>query len=259
VARRLAEAGVPAAVESHAVLASTNDTAATRARAGAPEWTCVLAGLQTAGRGRQGRSWDSRGGSLYLSVLLRPRGDARWSLLPLAAGVAVAEALGEAGVGVRLKWPNDVMAAGRKLGGILVESAWTGAGTMDTAVVGIGVNLAGGPDDRPLDLSASAISVEELVGQAPTVEDTAVRTVARLALWYDRLAAGGAAAVRDAWRERALPWWGRTVEARSGGSVLRGVARGIDDDGALLLERPDGSALTLRSAEVHAVRAEQGS
>jgi BirA family biotin operon repressor/biotin-[acetyl-CoA-carboxylase] ligase len=256
VARRLAAAGVPAAVEYWAVLASTNDTAAARARAGAPEWTCVLAGRQTAGRGRQGRAWDSSEGNLHVSVLLRPRGDARWALLPLAAGLAAAEALAEIGVDARLKWPNDLVAAGRKLGGILVESSWTAGAAMDTAVVGIGLNLAGGPDARPPDLAALAVSVEELTGRAPDVEDVAARTVARLSLWYSRLARGAAGDVRDAWRARSLPWWGRVVEARSGDTVLRGVARGIDDDGALVLEGPDGGAVTLRSAEVKAVRAD---
>lgn len=244
---------MPAVVEYWPVLASTNDTAAARARSGAPAWTCVVAGRQTAGRGRQGRVWESREGGLHLSILLRPREDARWALLPLAAGVAVAEALEEDGVEPRLKWPNDVVAAGRKLGGILVESAWAGA-AMDSAVVGIGLNLRGGPEQRPADLAALAVSVEELTGRAPDLVECAARTVSRMAVWYHRLARGEAAAVRAAWRGRALPWWGRVVEARSGTSKIRGVARDIDEDGALVLEVADGTTMTLRSAEVTTVR-----
>src|SRR6266540_629595 len=101
----------PAPIEHHVRLGSTSDRLKEKARKGAPEWAAVLADEQTGGRGRQGRAWASPPGGLYLSVLLRPR-FAPASLIPLAAGVAVVEALGEHGVTAELKWPNDVLAGG---------------------------------------------------------------------------------------------------------------------------------------------------
>jgi BirA family biotin operon repressor/biotin-[acetyl-CoA-carboxylase] ligase len=118
--------GLPT-VEWPEVIVSTSDRLKALARAGAPEWTAVLADRQTGGRGREGRTWASPIGGLYLSVLLRPR-FARAGLLPLAAGVAVAEAAGELGVRAELKWPNDVMASGRTLAGVLSEAASGPAG-----------------------------------------------------------------------------------------------------------------------------------
>lgn len=213
----------------------------------------MLAGRQTAGRGRHGRGWDSPAGNLHLSVVLRPRGAGPWSLLPLAAGVAAGEALTAFGVDARLKWPNDLVVETRKLGGILVESAWAGQ-ALEFAVVGIGINLAGRAESRPPGLRGTAVSVEELAGRAPDVAAAAAATIARLSAWYERLARGEASPVRDAWRARSLPWWGAAVEARAGDTTLRGVARDIDDDGALVLELPGGGIRSLRSAEVREVR-----
>ena len=101
----------PAQLEWQPELVSTNDRLKELARAGAPEWTIVLADVQTGGRGREGRSWVSPAGGLYLSILLRPR-FAQLGVLPLAAGVAVAETAAEHGVLAELKWPNDVRSPG---------------------------------------------------------------------------------------------------------------------------------------------------
>ena len=112
----------PAPIGWLETVGSTNDAMKDRARAGAPAWSAVVASRQTTGRGRQGRAWLSPEGNLFLSVLLRPAlALDRAGMLPLAAGVAAAEAAGEWGVDARLKWPNDLMVAGRKLGGVLVE------------------------------------------------------------------------------------------------------------------------------------------
>ena len=121
-------------------IGSTSDRLKALARGGAPEWTVVLADVQTGGRGREGRTWVSPPGGLYLSVLLRPRFE-KVGLLPLAAGVAVAEAAGELGVRTELKWPNDVLASGRKLAGILSEAA-SGPAGVEWVALGIGVNVS---------------------------------------------------------------------------------------------------------------------
>ena len=145
------------AVEWPESLVSTNDRLKALARGGAPEWTAVLADAQTGGRGREGRTWASPPGGLYLSVLLRPR-IAKVGLLPLAAGVAVAEAAAELGVATELKWPNDVLASGRKLAGILAEAA-SGPAGVEWVVLGLGVNVALEASSVPPEIAGAVTSL----------------------------------------------------------------------------------------------------
>ena len=224
-----------------------------RARAGAPEWSVVIADAQTAGRGRQGRAWQSEPGNLHLSVLLRPRGGvARGGRLPLLAGLAVAEAVAGLGLDARVKWPNDVWVAGRKVAGVLVEASSSG-GTVESAVVGIGVNVRSVPDALDAATRAASACLADF-GPAPEPLEVAAAVLARIRVWYHRLAEedGG---VLDAWRARSLPWWGRRVEARAADGVLAGRAVGIDDDGALVLMLDDGTRSLVHSGDVREVRA----
>jgi len=243
----------PAPIEHHDRLASTSDRLKERAREGAPEWTTVLALEQTAGRGRQGRAWASPAGGLYLSVLLRPRFESV-GLIPLAAGVAVAEALGEQGIQTELKWPNDVLAAGRKLAGILAEASSSVSG-FDWVVLGLGLNVATAVEALPEEVRSSAVSILGLTGRRCAVADVAAAVLARLTVWYHALRAEPRAVLRS-WREHAVPWWGRRVELHSGGRILRGVAEGVDPGGALLLALDDGTRATILSGDVTAVRLE---
>ena len=241
-----------APIEHHERLVSTNDRLKKRARDGAPEWTVVLADEQTGGRGRQGRVWASPPGGLYLSVLLRPGFEAS-GLIPLAAGVAVVEALREWGVAAALKWPNDALAGGRKIAGILAEASSSGS-RLDWVVLGLGVNLEAG-EGLPAGVVENATSVRALTAAGVELGVAACAVLAQLASWYDALRAEGASVVR-AWNERALPWWGRPVELRSGGQVMRGIAEGIDPGGALVLVLEDGSRTVVLSGDVTALRLE---
>ncbi len=259
LADRLREAlearGVPWPAPIHYLesVGSTNEWLKAEARAGAPEWTAIYAGRQSAGRGRQGRAWVSPPGNLFLSVLTRPRLAPEALLaLPLATGVAVAEALDEFGLAVSLKWPNDLMADGRKLGGILVEGL-SGTSGPDALVVGVGLNLDLDPADLPEDLRETLTSVRAQTGRAPDAAAAAAAVLARLPGWYHALREGSS--VLAAWRRRSLPWWGRPVEARSGESLIRGIARDIDERGALVLELEDGTCTALLAGEVREVRA----
>ena len=260
IRRLLAQRGRtwPAPIEHLAAVGSTNDRIKERAREGAAEWTAVVADVQSAGRGRHGRSWVSRAGDLALSVLVRPAAvpDALL-LLPLAAGVAVAEAAAELGVDASLKWPNDVVVArGRgepeyaKLAGILVEGVSEGGRV--AAVIGVGLNLVGVPPSGAL--PGAATSVREETGRDVERDVAAAAVLAHLSVWYDAVARGEAGAVVEAFTARALPWWGRTVEVRSGDTALSGTARGIDSRGALLLELEDGRTAALVSGEARQVR-----
>jgi BirA family biotin operon repressor/biotin-[acetyl-CoA-carboxylase] ligase len=248
------------AIEHLARVTSTNEWLKRRARDGAAEWTAVVADEQTAGRGRHGRRWVMRPGDLALSVLLRPGASSdTLLLLPLAAGVAVAEAVAELGLQPSLKWPNDVVvekgrgdAAGyRKLAGILVEGV--SEGDRLAAVIGVGLNLAARGPDEP-ELAATATSLQAETGREVARDAAAAAVLARLRVWYDALARGDARAVVEAFTARALPWWGRPVEVRSGDTALRGIARGIDHRGALLLELDDGTTAAVVSGEAQKVR-----
>jgi BirA family biotin operon repressor/biotin-[acetyl-CoA-carboxylase] ligase len=249
----------PAPLEHLAVVGSTNDWLKERARDGAPEWSAVVADAQTAGRGRHGRAWLSGSGDLALSVLVRPpsRPDTLL-LLPLAAGVAVAQAAAELGVDASLKWPNDVVVARArgdaadyaKLAGILVEGV--AEGERMAAVIGVGLNLVAPVQADPA--RGAATSVREQTGREADRDRAAAAVLAQVRVWYDAVARGEAGAVVEAFTARSLPWWGRTVEVRSGETALIGTARGIDSRGALLLELPDGSTAALVSGEARQVR-----
>ncbi len=233
---------------------STNDVLRDQARAGAPEWTTVVAEEQTAGRGREGRAWASPPGNLFLSVLLRPAFEPQSvGVLPLLVGVAVAEACTSLGALARLKWPNDVVVGERKLGGILVEAASSG-GRVEFVVAGIGVNLCATGATLPEELRDVATSLEAESGRRYEVDDAAEVVLGRIRVWYDRLASEGQAIVLSAWRALAVPWWGRRVEVISGGNRVEGQAVGIDDAGALLLLDATGREMRVVAGDARALR-----
>lgn len=230
------------------VLRSTSDHLKRLAQDGAPEWTVVLAERQTAGRGRQGHTWLSPAGSLYLSVLLHPHlGPDVLGLIPLAAGVAVAESIGERGAEARLKWPNDVLIRGRKVAGILAEGS-SGSRGPESVVLGIGVNIT------PVEGSREGVAATSLATEGALVDRAvlAASVLARLRVCYHAL--DQPRRVLEQWRALSVPWWGRGVEVTSGAARLRGIARGVDDRGALLLEMPDGATKAVVSGEARELR-----
>jgi BirA family biotin operon repressor/biotin-[acetyl-CoA-carboxylase] ligase len=239
------------AVEWPASIVSTSDRLKALARGGAPEWTVVLADEQSGGRGREGRTWVSPSGGLYVSVLLRPRFE-KVGLLPLAAGVAVAEAAGEIGVATELKWPNDVLASGGKLAGVLSEAV-SGPAGVEWVVLGIGVNVALDAAGVPEEYRESVTSLVAEGAKGATVPDVATSVLARLGVWYDALREGPGVVV-EAWRRRAAPWWGGLADVRTGAGSLRCRLQDVDDDGALVVELEGGGRRRLLSGEVTRVR-----
>jgi BirA family biotin operon repressor/biotin-[acetyl-CoA-carboxylase] ligase len=227
---------------------STNDRARELAAAGAPHGTVVTAAEQTAGRGRQGRTWTAPAGkALLYSALVRPL-DQRHALLPLAAALAVCEAaeeLAPAGTRCEVKWPNDVQVGGRKLAGVLIEArpqdGW--------GVVGVGLNLTIGSEEFPAELRESAVSLFEPTGATdtgPLASRAASALSRRLADWIE----AGPDSVLAAWEDRdALR--GREV-AWDGGS---GVADGVDRRGYLIVVAPGGERVAVGAGEVHLTRA----
>lgn len=233
---RASGAGPPAAwrLRRYEVLASTSDLCVSLAEAREPEGLAVLALRQTGARGTRGRGWVSPPGALALSVLLRPRGrtaDAgQWALL---AAVAFAEALArhapspETGGAIRLKWPNDLLLDGRKLGGILIEAASGEGGELAWLVIGFGANLGGAPELEEREAAG--------LGSAAGPDEAAASLLERLEHWRRVRLLEGFAPVRRAWLDRAHPP-GTHLRLRVGGQELGGAFAGLSDDGALLLQ-----------------------
>jgi BirA family biotin operon repressor/biotin-[acetyl-CoA-carboxylase] ligase len=217
---------------------STNDIALSLAAAGAVEGTGVLADRQLAGRGRLGRTWFSPpGAGMYLSTIVRP-GSADWlPLTTLAAGVAVARALTTvSALPVGLKWPNDLVIGQpwRKVGGVLCESAGSGAG-IEALVVGIGVNLE--LSATPPELADVATSIAAELGRPVDRSQAVVEVLAELNAILARLRAGGRAGVCDEWRRFGRAGLrGARVRWDDHGIERSGFARDLDDSGALLVE-----------------------
>jgi BirA family biotin operon repressor/biotin-[acetyl-CoA-carboxylase] ligase len=234
--------GVDAPVRFDEVTGSTQATALALAGQGAPEWTLVAAGHQTAGRGRLGRTWLDAPGALLVSIVLRPPVEPeRAGLLTLLAGLGMAEALGDSGVEVGCKWPNDLLVDEQKVGGILAESV-VREGRLAHVVLGLGVNLAGAPE---------VPGARGLGGlDAATVLGAFLEVFARDERAFAAGAVGGAL---DRYRWRCVTL-GRPVRATTvEGQVVEGVAEDVDGDGALLV-RTDEGVRTIRSGEVEHLR-----
>ncbi len=233
------------------VTGSTNDDLLEAGKQGAPHGTGLAARAQTAGRGRRGHKWDSTAGNLLLSIVLRPRVDpAKYSGLAAVSGLAVLEALEAQGLvnEIGLKWPNDLVARGRKLGGILVEAARDNEGK-PFAVCGIGVNVNYVPSEVP-DGGLPAIGLSDLNENVPTV-DVLLDEVYHAAIdavdaWAERLNAreedaGPLAPVHDEYIAH-LNWIGEHVIARSsaGDELTRGIFKTVDAFGRACIETEGG-------------------
>lgn len=226
---------------------STNDTALEMARRGEPEGTVVIAGHQTKGRGRRGRSWwGAPGESLFMSVILRPDLPAEeFCRLSFVASLAVAEHLScEHTLDARVKWPNDVLIDGRKIAGILVET--THAAGQRAAVVGIGVNV--NQRSFPPELADLATSVMLETGSEVDVERIAQALAETIFAYYEQYIANGFEEILNRWRK--YMWGiGRQAEVRMEGRVLRGAISGVDSTGALVIRDDSGREHTIVSAD----------
>ncbi|MEI7559502.1 MAG: biotin--[acetyl-CoA-carboxylase] ligase [Actinomycetes bacterium] len=254
--------GQPAAVRPplglprihHRSVSSTNDAARVLAGAGASHGTLVTASEQTAGRGRQGRVWSApTGTSLLLSVIVREPP----TLLPLAAGIAVADTVKELGHEALVKWPNDVLIDGRKVAGILAE----GRPADGWAVVGIGLNVAIKQVEFPVELQETAFTLGLEATDLDRVLETLLRALeSRIGQRDSELL--DSFRERDALLDQEISW---SVGSRGlappgtpgpGGSGLSvaastGVGAGIDGTGRLIVRGSDGLRHLLDAGEVH--------
>lgn len=222
-------------VQRHDVVDSTN-----RLAARLPAWTAVVAREQTAGRGRYpGRQWMSDRGGLWFSAVLPCPGPAsRWSLLPLAAGLALLETLAPFAIpGLHLRWPNDLLAGRRKLAGILVERH-----TPETAVVGIGLNLVNHPAAADPSLAPVATRLADLVKDrtALDAEHLLDRLLAALRHEHAHLAADRLLTLTDRLNARWQPARAVAVTLHGDPSPIMGDFLGVDSVGALQIATPHG-------------------
>jgi BirA family transcriptional regulator, biotin operon repressor / biotin---[acetyl-CoA-carboxylase] ligase len=223
---------------------STNVDLAAAARAGARPGTVLITDYQSAGRGRQGRTWTAPPGtSIAMSVLVQPDGveSSRWTWLPLLAGIAVADGVrAVAGLPAVLKWPNDVMLGGRKLAGILAERIETRLGP--ACVVGMGINVGLQSADLPTETATSlAIAAAEAGTDVPGRTAVIAAVLAELELLIRRWeAAGDNAAAVHGYVERC-DTIGRQVRVELGQRTVQGVADGVDSDGRLLVRTAAGT------------------
>jgi BirA family biotin operon repressor/biotin-[acetyl-CoA-carboxylase] ligase len=225
---------------------STNDDVAALARDGAEEGLWLRAARQSGGRGRQGREWHSPEGNLYASTLVRLRpGDPPAPTLALVAAVALHEVACAFApdASILIKWPNDLLAGGAKLSGILLERIG------DAVVIGLGVNLAEHPDatERP------ATSLRVLTGRAPEPEAFIEALAAALARWIERWRREGLAPIRAAWLAAAHPPGTPLSTHTASGAWVEGLFEGLDEGGALRLRLADGSVHVVHAGDVFLV------
>lgn len=250
LAERLAASHHPWASHLHLLeeTPSTNDEVLELARGGAPHGTTVLARRQTSGRGRLGRSWESRpGDSLCLSVLFRPElSPLAPGALTLAAGLAVHCALTSlTSLPLHIKWPNDILWENKKLCGILTESGST-SGRLDYAVIGIGINLNQTTSDFSPNLRSTATSLLVLTGRSWSIDETAAAVLHHLAAVLHQ----PSDQILAAWKA-ACPTLGRTIQLQTPQGPRSGILLDVEPDGALLFQAgPNAAPERILSAEV---------
>lgn len=219
------------------------------------EGTVIIADSQTGGKGRLGRTWFSPPGkNLYMSIVLKPAISPRdATILTLMSAVACATAIRRvSSVPVMIKWPNDIMASGKKLGGILTEIK----AEMDRifhAVIGIGININLDASDMPDDIKAFATSIKNETGISHTRTLLAAEILIEMDRWYNALLSSGKKQIIKEWLNLSSTI-GRTVRVTVGNTVFTGIAGNIDDEGMLILKLPDNSLKKISAGDVTILR-----
>jgi BirA family biotin operon repressor/biotin-[acetyl-CoA-carboxylase] ligase len=245
IMRGLQTALIGRSIIYHPTLTSTMDAARLEARLGVGEGTVIIAGEQTGGRGRLRRAWLSPAGNIALSIVLYPPPDGLPYLIMMAALAAARAIESVAGLKTLIKWPNDVLIGGKKVGGILIENEMKGK-KVAFSIVGIGINInldiAGYPE-----ISSTAASLES----GSTGNDLRLKIIRALLTEFDRLYAGlpDGRPIYQAWRDKLITL-GKQVKATSGSQVIEGIAESVNETGALLVRRSDDSLISIFAGDV---------
>ena len=250
-------------------IASTNDRSIQLAGQGAAEGVMVLARRQTNGRGRQGRSWVSpQDSGIFVSFILRPQlKPHQLPLISFAAGVAAAQAIDRVtGIKIGLKWVNDLVYNGKKLGGILAEVPGSQEktekagdnGLLKPAVIlGLGINLSLREDDVPDDLSGKVSCLDSLLGTQVNANQLISELCSTLEEQYNHLCCKGHELVLQQWKKHSATL-GKRIKARAGNAELEGIACNLAESGALILRLDSGENCLLQAGEI-TIRLDDGS
>lgn len=247
----MSTAGLPQGFQLIArdTVASTNDEAKRLAEADAADGTVVQAALQTAGRGRLSRVWESETGNLFCSIILRPQcAPMKAPELGFAASIAVAEAIAgflPTDTRIRCKWPNDVLVNDRKVSGILLEAGPVTGENLDWLVLGIGINITSHPEDMAI--PATSIAAEGGSGVSP--DDVLAAVCRRFAYWRILRRGEGFAPLRKAWLTRAAGLGG-SIRVELAGKTVSGTFEDLDGQGALILLRETGQRVKITAGDV---------
>ncbi len=243
-------------VEVHEALGSTQERARELAQAGTPHGTLVVAEVQTGGRGRLGRSWGSPKGGLWMSLVLRPEFDARLaSRTTQTAAVGVAKALWETGVEARIKWPNDLLASGKKICGILAESSAENSGGpvkwrgLDYIILGVGMNANLDPAELSIP-GRKVTTIRSELGHDVDLLDLLRALLSNLDAELGRIEDFGS--VLEDWRNLNCTL-GEKVRVQRFGEVLEGRAMDLSKEGTLLLAT-HGGTVELFEGEIEHLR-----
>ena len=224
---------------------STMDVARKAAKEGASEGTVIVAEEQTVGRARLGRSWINPPGVMAVSIILRPE-MSQLIRLTMVASLATSRCIEKAtGLKTVIKWPNDVLVHGKKISGILTESALRGQ-SVDWAVIGIGINVNFNPGDYA-EIADIATSISVELGKKVSQLDVLVHLLSEIESLYLALRKGEPV-YRD-WLDK-LETLGKTVQVKTGNELEKGYAESVDEDGALMLRRSDGTLVRIVAGEV---------
>jgi BirA family biotin operon repressor/biotin-[acetyl-CoA-carboxylase] ligase len=233
---------------------STNRVAMELGYAGEAEGAVVLAEEQTAGRGRAGRSWHSeRATGIYLTLLLRPRiSPVQAPLLTMMAGLSAHSAVQSlTGLNVDVKWPNDLMLNGKKLGGILTEMH-AETTMVRFVIVGIGINV--NQEKFPGELSGIATSLRAETGKSESRLELLARLLGEFETDYNRFLREGAKSVVDRFTQVSSYARGKKVRVTNGGETFVGITAGLGPEGLLQVNREDGKVVTILAGDVSEVK-----
>ncbi len=233
---------------------STNTVAIELGERNVRQGTVIVADRQTAGRGRFNREWLSPAGNIYLSVLLRPAFSvSEIPVLTITAAVACARAVKEiTGLRVEIKWPNDLMVSGKKLGGILTEAKSRGK-TVHFVVVGIGINLNSDSADFPPEVCSAVTSLRAETGKETRKDGLIQSILEEMGHWYGMLTVGKKGCVLEE-SKRISCTLGKRVVITTGEGVFEGVAETLDEEGRLILRLPSGILKVISSGDVMTAR-----
>ena len=226
-------------------LTSTMEAARQGAWGGAKEGTVIIAGEQTAGRGRLKRAWHAPGGNIALSIILYPEAAGLPYLVMIASLAAACSIESVTGLNAKIKWPNDILIKEKKVAGILIENEVKGD-RVANAIVGIGINIALRPDDYR-EISATATSLETELGKQVSREEIIRNLLTEFERLYLELP--DTEVIFKAWRDR-LVTLGKQVRAHWRENIIEGIAESVDESGALMIRLADGSLTQVVAGDV---------